>query len=89
MGPPRKRTEEDMEVDEHNADDVRAGALATGEERALGNMRKRGPEADEEGDELYTFRLDSRSGKLAKWNASEKKKVDLALRMDCQLHKMN
>ncbi|KAF7074620.1 hypothetical protein CFC21_079465 [Triticum aestivum] len=73
MGPPRKRAEEDMEVDEDNADDVRAGALAMGEERELGNMRKRGPEAEEEGDELYTFPVDNRSGKLAKWNTWEKK----------------
>lgn len=77
MRPPRKRTEENMEVDEDNADDVRAGALATGEEREIGNMmRKRGPEAEEEGDELYTFPLDNRSRKLAKWNTWEKKKVD-------------
>ena len=70
MGPPRKRTEEEMDVDD-------AGALAAEEERrGIEIRRKRGPEVEEEGDDLYTFPLDNRSGKLAKWNTWEKKKTE-------------
>lgn len=58
-------------------DEGKAGAQATGREderrKTEKGKKKRGPEAEEEGDDLYSFPLDNRSGKLAKWNTWEKK----------------